>query len=119
MCRRADCAGAVGGRASRHVQPRNTTARGALTQLGTAFLLADKAGTHPAYRRALQDHAFSETVVTRSFTGRYARGLRNRFIAAPKCLSVTRGRRRLHSVEIAFECLGDLRMRRLHADALL
>ena len=41
-CRRADCAGAVGGRASRHVQPRDTTARGALTQLGAAFLLADK-----------------------------------------------------------------------------
>ena len=49
-------------------------------QLGTAFLLADEAGTHPVHRAALRDDAFTETVVTRSFTGRYARGLRNRFI---------------------------------------
>lgn len=48
--------------------------------LGTAFLLADEAGTHPVQRSALRDDAFTETVVTRSFTGRYARGLRNRFI---------------------------------------
>jgi nitronate monooxygenase len=48
-------------------------------QLGTAFLLADEAGTHPVYRAALQSDEFSETVVTRSFTGRYARALRNRF----------------------------------------
>jgi nitronate monooxygenase len=50
-------------------------------QLGTAFLLADEAGSTPVHRAALQDPAFTETVVTRAFTGRYARGLRNRFIA--------------------------------------
>jgi nitronate monooxygenase len=49
-------------------------------QLGTAFLLADEAGSTPVHRAALQDSAFTETVVTRAFTGRYARGLRNRFI---------------------------------------
>jgi nitronate monooxygenase len=49
-------------------------------QLGTVFLLADEAGSSPVHRRALQDPAFTETVVTRAFTGRYARGLRNRFI---------------------------------------
>jgi nitronate monooxygenase len=49
-------------------------------QLGTAFLLADEAGSSPVHRAALQDPAFSETVVTRAFSGRYARGLRNRFI---------------------------------------
>ncbi|MGO4444080.1 nitronate monooxygenase [Mycobacterium sp. 2YAF39] len=49
-------------------------------QLGTAFLLADEAGSSPVHRAALQDPQFTETVVTRSFSGRYARGLRNRFI---------------------------------------
>jgi nitronate monooxygenase len=49
-------------------------------QLGTAFLLADEAGSNPVHRAALQDPQFTETVVTKSFSGRYARGLRNRFI---------------------------------------
>jgi nitronate monooxygenase len=49
-------------------------------QFGTAFLLADEAGTKATHRAALADPAFAETSVTRAFTGRYARGLRNRFI---------------------------------------
>jgi nitronate monooxygenase len=49
-------------------------------QLGTAFLLADEAGSTPVHRGALQDPKFTETVVTKAFSGRYARGLRNRFI---------------------------------------
>jgi nitronate monooxygenase len=49
-------------------------------QLGTAFLLADEAGTHPTHRAALQDRAFDETIVTRAFTGRHARALRNGFV---------------------------------------
>lgn len=50
-------------------------------QLGTAFLLADEAGSSAVHRAALQSPDFTETVVTRAFSGRYARGLRNRFIA--------------------------------------
>ena len=49
-------------------------------QLGTAFLLADESGSSPVHRTALQDPQFTETAVTKSFSGRYARGLRNRFI---------------------------------------
>lgn len=49
-------------------------------QFGTAFLLAEEAGSTPVHRAALQDPRFTETVVTRAFSGRYARGLRNRFI---------------------------------------
>ena len=49
-------------------------------QLGTAFLLADEAGSSPVHRAALRDPQFTETVVTKSFSGRYARGLHNRFI---------------------------------------
>lgn len=52
----------------------------AAAQLGTAFLLADEAGSSPVHRAALQDPQFTETVVTKAFSGRYARGLRNRFI---------------------------------------
>jgi len=52
----------------------------AAAQLGTAFLLADEAGSGPVHRAALRDPQFTETVVTKSFSGRYARGLRNRFV---------------------------------------
>lgn len=51
-----------------------------VAQLGTVFLLADEAGTNPVYRTALRDGEFTETVVTKAFTGRYARALRNRFV---------------------------------------
>jgi nitronate monooxygenase len=49
-------------------------------QLGTAFLLADESGSSQVHRAALRDPRFTETVVTKSFSGRYARGLRNRFV---------------------------------------
>lgn len=55
--------------------------RGAVAaQLGTAFLLSDEAGSSPVHRKALQDPQFTETRVTKAFSGRYARGLRNRFM---------------------------------------
>ena len=54
--------------------------RGAVAaQVGTALLLADEAGTNPAYRVALKNPQFDSTVVTRAFSGRYARGLENDF----------------------------------------
>jgi nitronate monooxygenase len=49
-------------------------------QIGTALLLTDEAGTNPVHRAALRDPQFDRTVLTRVFTGRYARALRNRFI---------------------------------------
>jgi len=49
-------------------------------QIGTALLLADEAGTNPVHRAALTDPQFDATVLTRCFTGRYGRALRNRFI---------------------------------------
>jgi nitronate monooxygenase len=48
-------------------------------QLGSAFMLAPEAGTHPAYREALRHGA--PTALTRAFTGRQARGIMNRFMA--------------------------------------
>jgi nitronate monooxygenase len=56
-------------------------ARGAVAaQLGTAFLLAREAGTNPVQRAALLDPQFTETAVTRAFSGRPARGLVNDFL---------------------------------------
>jgi nitronate monooxygenase len=48
-------------------------------QLGTAFLVAPEAATHPAHRAALASDA--PTALTRAFTGRRARGIVNRFLA--------------------------------------
>lgn len=50
-------------------------------QIGTAYLLADEAGTNPTHRAALNDPAMTETALTRAYTGRWARGLANRFMA--------------------------------------
>jgi nitronate monooxygenase len=71
---------ASGGIAAADDVARVLTAGAVAAQLGTAFLLADEAGTHPTHRAALRDKAFPDTAVTRAFTGRYARALRNGFV---------------------------------------
>jgi nitronate monooxygenase len=48
-------------------------------QCGTAFLLADEAGTRPGQRDAMLEGTYRNTVITRAFTGQPARGLANRF----------------------------------------
>jgi nitronate monooxygenase len=53
----------------------------AAAQVGTAFLLATEAGTNPTHRAALQDADLTETAMTRAYTGRWARGLANQFMA--------------------------------------
>jgi nitronate monooxygenase len=54
----------------------------AAVQCGTAFLLADEAGTREAQRAAMLAAGARQTVVTRAFTGQPARALRNRFTDA-------------------------------------
>jgi nitronate monooxygenase len=55
--------------------------RGAVAaQVGTAYLRADEAGTNPVHRAALADPGFRRTAVTRAYTGRWARGVENRFM---------------------------------------
>ncbi|HEX7460182.1 MAG TPA: nitronate monooxygenase [Acidimicrobiales bacterium] len=49
-------------------------------QIGTAFLAAPEAGTNATHRKALADPRFDGTMLTRAFTGRPARGIRNRFM---------------------------------------
>ncbi|WP_047864814.1 NAD(P)H-dependent flavin oxidoreductase [Rubrobacter aplysinae] len=48
-------------------------------QMGTAFLTSAESGAHPAYKRALLAATDEDTTVTRAFSGKPARGLRNRF----------------------------------------
>lgn len=54
----------------------------AAAQVGTAYLLADEAGTNPTHRAALEDPALEDTALTRAYTGRWARGLANAFMRA-------------------------------------
>ena len=53
----------------------------AAVALGTAFMLAPEAGTNAAHREALRRRGMP-TTMTRAFTGRTARGIRNAFIDA-------------------------------------
>ncbi|MEL7974986.1 nitronate monooxygenase [Isoptericola sp. F-RaC21] len=48
--------------------------------VGTLLLRADEAGTSATHRDALADPRFTTTAVTRAFTGRPARALRNGFL---------------------------------------
>lgn len=48
-------------------------------QMGTAFLVTDEAAIHPAYKARLV-RGVGTTRLTRSFSGRYARGIENRFM---------------------------------------
>jgi nitronate monooxygenase len=50
----------------------------AAAQVGTAFMLAPEAGTHPAHREAIASDR--PTAFTRAFSGRLARGVVNRFM---------------------------------------
>ncbi|QSQ13149.1 NAD(P)H-dependent flavin oxidoreductase [Myxococcus landrumensis] len=50
-------------------------------QVGTAFLACEESNASEAYRRALRNPETSRaTALTRVFSGRYARGIRNRFM---------------------------------------
>jgi nitronate monooxygenase len=49
-------------------------------QLGTAFLTCREAGVPPAYKAAVRAAQSEETVLTRVFSGRPARGITNAFI---------------------------------------
>jgi nitronate monooxygenase len=70
---------ATGGIATGRAVAAVLAAGAAAAQLGTAFMLAPEAATSPAHRDALRRNA--PTAITRAFTGRYARGIENRFMS--------------------------------------
>ena len=70
---------AAGGIATPAAMREALSAGAAAVAVGTVLLRAVEAGTSAPYRAALADPARQQTVVTRAFTGRPARGLRNAF----------------------------------------
>ena len=70
---------AAGGLGDGAAVRRALDAGAAAAQVGTALLLCEEAGTSEVHRRALRDDRFTDTVVTRAFSGRYARSLANAF----------------------------------------
>ena len=56
-------------------------------QIGTAFLVTEESGIHPVYKQTLLSAGVTlglTTRLTRGFSGRYARGLENRFMEQMK-----------------------------------
>ena len=49
-------------------------------QMGTAFVACEESGAHPEYKRAVLESTEEQTVVTRAFSGRPARGIENRLL---------------------------------------
>lgn len=49
-------------------------------QMGTAFLLSEQTGVSTPWRAAIEAAGDDATRLTRAFTGRYARGIENRFM---------------------------------------
>ena len=70
---------ATGGVATADAVAAVIGAGAAAVAVGTVLLRSDKAGTSATHRAALADPARTRTVLTRAFTGRPARGLRNEF----------------------------------------
>tara|TARA_R110002124_G_scaffold155710_1_gene322898 strand:+ start:30803 stop:31897 length:1095 start_codon:yes stop_codon:yes gene_type:complete len=50
-------------------------------QMGTAFLTCDEAGTPDCYKAALLSAQPEQTRITQAYSGRFARGIENRFMA--------------------------------------
>lgn len=53
-------------------------------QMGTAFLISEESITHDVHKKAVLQSTDTSTVVTRAFSGKYARGIRNSFIEQHK-----------------------------------
>lgn len=54
---------------------------GAFTvQMGTVFLCCPESGAHPSFKKLLLNLNADETVLTRAFSGKLARGINNQFI---------------------------------------
>lgn len=73
---------ATGGLATPAAVAEAIRAGAAAAAVGTALLRATESGASATHQAALADPAYTETVLTRAFTGRPARGLRNAFIDA-------------------------------------
>ncbi|WP_245979615.1 nitronate monooxygenase [Gryllotalpicola protaetiae] len=71
---------AAGGIGSAAGVPAARAAGAAAVSVGTAVLRASESGASAIHKSALADPAYTETVLTRAFTGRLARALPNGFV---------------------------------------
>jgi nitronate monooxygenase len=49
-------------------------------QMGTAFIASPESGASDAFKELLLKSEFDDTVLTRAFSGKYARGIKNKFM---------------------------------------
>ncbi|MBS4197076.1 NAD(P)H-dependent flavin oxidoreductase [Lederbergia citri] len=49
-------------------------------QMGTAFLTCVESGAHPLHKEAILQSTEDQTILTRAFSGKWARGINNKFI---------------------------------------
>ncbi|KAA0948866.1 nitronate monooxygenase [Sporosarcina sp. ANT_H38] len=71
---------AAGGIANKEMTKNALSAGAQAVQIGTALLASDESGAHPLYKKAVLDADEGCTVLTKAFSGKTARGIRNRFI---------------------------------------
>jgi nitronate monooxygenase len=53
-------------------------------QMGTAFLTCEESGAHPVHKEAILNSKNDETTLTRAFSGKWARGIKNKFLMEMK-----------------------------------
>jgi nitronate monooxygenase len=58
-------------------------------QLGSAFIACTESMAIPAYKAAIQQSSETDIILTRAFSGRWARGLRNKLISAVEGSGIT------------------------------
>ncbi|MCM3744877.1 nitronate monooxygenase [Sporosarcina luteola] len=71
---------AAGGIANKEHLELQLSRGAAAVQIGTALLAADESGAHPLYKEAVLAAVDNRTVLTKAFSGKQARGIRNEFI---------------------------------------
>ena len=49
-------------------------------QMGTAFLTCEESGAHPIHKEAILCSKDGDTILTRAFSGKWARGIKNKYI---------------------------------------
>ncbi len=71
---------AAGGIANKEMMEDMLAAGAQAVQIGTALLASDESGAHTMYKQAVLEAEEGSTVLTKAFSGKMARGIRNRFI---------------------------------------
>lgn len=71
---------AAGGIATKEQMNKAMELGAEAVQVGTALLVADESGANPIYKQAILEAEEGCTTITKAFSGKAARGIRNRFI---------------------------------------